>query len=73
LRTRLERLPGVDEVTPFGEALHVTGTDREALMAAIAPWRADPRWRWQEGETSLEDLFIHLMNRKRQRGPVDAR
>ncbi|MCG3171806.1 MAG: putative multidrug ABC transporter ATP-binding protein YbhF [Pseudomonadales bacterium] len=61
LRPALERLPGVDEVAPFGETLHLTGTDRAALLAAVAPYRADPTLRWDEGETSLEDLFIHLL------------
>ena len=65
LRARLERLPGVEQVAPFGEALHVTGTDREALLAAVAPLRAAGDGQWSEGETSLEDVFIHLMARQR--------
>jgi ABC-2 type transport system ATP-binding protein len=73
LRAALERLPGVEQVAPFGETLHVTGTDPDALRAAVAPWRNDSRWRWAEGETSLEDLFIHLMSRHRRRGSADAR
>ena len=72
LRPRLERQPGVQQVAPFGDTLHVTGTDRAALLAAIEPLRGDSSWTWAEGETSLEDLFIHLAAQRR-RGGADAR
>lgn len=51
----------VAQVAPFGDTLHVIGTDAGRLEAAIAPYRDDPRWRWTAGETSLEDVFIQLM------------
>jgi len=60
----LEGKPGIDMVAPFGAALHVSGTDRIKLEAAIAPFRHDP-WRWTEVEPSLEDVFIHLMDTRR--------
>jgi ABC-2 type transport system ATP-binding protein len=47
-------------VAPFGQTLHVSGTDRCALEAAIQPYRHDP-YRWREAEPTLEDVFIHLM------------
>ena len=34
--------PGVEMVAPFGQTLHVSGTDRATLEAAIAPHRPDP-------------------------------
>jgi len=40
--------------------VHVSGTDRKALEAAIAPWRKAP-WRWTEAPPTLEDVFIKLM------------
>jgi ABC-2 type transport system ATP-binding protein len=52
--------PGVETVAPFGAAVHVSGTDRRALDAAIAPWRKPP-YRWEEVEPTLEDVFIQLM------------
>jgi ABC-2 type transport system ATP-binding protein len=61
LERALRATPGVDEVTPFGHTLHVTGRDAAALDAATAGVRADPRYRWQRGEATLEDVFIHLM------------
>ena len=57
--------PGVEMVAPFGSTLHVSGTDRRALAAAIAPWRDDPALAWVEIAPSLEDVFIHLMRDSR--------
>ncbi|CCD94750.1 putative ABC transporter (ATP-binding protein) [Bradyrhizobium sp. ORS 375] len=57
--------PGVDMVAPFGTSLHVSGRDRDALDAAIAPWRDKPGLQWQPAAPSLEDVFIDLMNRSR--------
>jgi ABC-2 type transport system ATP-binding protein len=57
--------PGVEMVAPFGPALHVSGTDRAALEAALAPWRADAALSWEEIPPSLEDVFIHLMGAAR--------
>lgn len=54
--------PGVETVAPFGAALHVSGTDRAALEAAIAPLRREP-YRWTEVPPTLEDVFIQLMGR----------
>jgi ABC-2 type transport system ATP-binding protein len=48
-------------VSPFGPALHVSGTDRSALEKAIEPFHREP-WHWVEVEPSLEDVFIHLMH-----------
>ena len=61
LSERLEKLPGVDMVAPFGASLHVSGRDAEALNRAIEPFRHDRRWRWTPDEATLEDVFIDLM------------
>ena len=62
LEKQLRELPGVGQVAPFGSTLHVTGLDATALDAAIAPFKADPRYRWQQTNATLEDVFIHLMD-----------
>jgi ABC-2 type transport system ATP-binding protein len=62
---------GVIMVAPFGQALHVSGTDRSALEAAIAPWRRAP-YQWEEVEPSLEDVFIRLMSRAAAQNGVRA-
>jgi ABC-2 type transport system ATP-binding protein len=60
LASELRGKPGIGMVSPFGPALHVSGTDKAALDAAIAPYRREP-FRWTEVEPTLEDVFIHLM------------
>jgi ABC-2 type transport system ATP-binding protein len=57
--------PGVDMVAPFGTSLHVSGRDRAALEATIAPFRTREGLHWQLAEPSLEDVFIELMSRSR--------
>jgi ABC-2 type transport system ATP-binding protein len=69
LARELQGKPGIDMVSPFGPALHVSGTDRKPLEQAIEPFRREP-WRWVEVEPSLEDVFIHLMSSAR-RGRLD--
>ncbi len=59
----LEKRAGVDTVAPFGNSLHVSGSDRAALEAAIAPSRGDPKLNWTVIDASLEDVFIGLMSR----------
>jgi ABC-2 type transport system ATP-binding protein len=61
LAAEFEQKPGIDSVAPFGTSLHVSGRDRSALEAAIAPHRDDPGLTWKEIEASLEDVFIGLM------------
>ncbi len=61
LAARLRKAPGVEQVEPFGTALHVTGTDRDALTAALAAEKVEAR----PAETSLEDVFIRLMDQSK--------
>ena len=65
LAERLRGLPGVAQVVPFGNVLHVSGTDAWALAARIAPFRDDPRYRWTLTQPGLEDVFIQLMESAR--------
>ena len=61
LALELRRLPGVEMVVPFGNALHVSGTDARALEAALAPLMARADLSVHEVAPGLEDVFIHLM------------
>jgi ABC-2 type transport system ATP-binding protein len=65
LAEELAKAPGVDQVAPFGAALHVSGRDRAKLEAAIAPHRAAHPGAWRESEPTLEDVFIELMSGSR--------
>jgi ABC-2 type transport system ATP-binding protein len=61
LAEALRPLPGVDQVVAFGNTLHISGGDAEALEAAIAPYRERNERDWKLIRTSLEEVFIHLM------------
>jgi len=63
----LAHVPGVDMVAPFGTSLHVSGRDRAALEAALAPYRNDQGLTIAPSNPSLEDVFIELMNRRRDK------
>jgi ABC-2 type transport system ATP-binding protein len=65
LAHKLETTAGVDMVAPFGASLHISGRDKAALEAAIAPYRDDPDLTWEASEPTLEDVFIDLMTRAR--------
>jgi ABC-2 type transport system ATP-binding protein len=56
---------GIDMIAPFGTSLHVSGRDRAALEASIAPWRKRENLHWEASEPSLEDVFIELMTRSK--------
>ena len=65
LASALADAPGVEMVTPFGNSLHISGRDKAALEAAIAPHRSDPALHWAISTPSLEDVFIELMTHAR--------
>jgi ABC-2 type transport system ATP-binding protein len=65
LAAELAGKPGVDMVAPFGTSLHVSGRDKAALEATIAPYLDRKEQRWQASEPSLEDVFIDLMTRSK--------
>jgi ABC-2 type transport system ATP-binding protein len=57
----LRKSEGVDQVAPFGAALHVVGKDKAALEKALEPYRQQEGIEVTEGQTSLEDVFIQFM------------
>ena len=61
LAARLRDVPSVEQVAAFGDALHVTGTDRERMHRELAPFMDDAGRTWTEVPANLEDVFIHLM------------
>ena len=58
----LRQKDGVEAAAVFGQALHVAGTDRAALTAAIHAIDGDLKW--QEVAPRLEDVFIHMLSAK---------
>ena len=61
IATELRVKAGVEMVAPFGNTLHVSGTDRAALTAALAPLDKRPGVTVRAVAPGLEDVFIHLM------------
>jgi len=61
LGAQLRGLPGISQVVPFGNVLHVSGTDAARLEQSIAPFRAQQGCRWSPIQPGLEDVFIQLM------------
>ena len=59
----LAKLPGVDQVAPFGNTLHVVGQDGRRLEASLARFTDETGLAFTHGETSLEDVFIQFMSR----------
>ncbi len=61
LAHELRAMPGVEMVAPFGNTLHVSGTDRAKLEDTMAAIAGRPGVEVREVAASLEDVFIHLM------------
>ncbi len=68
LMNELRKNPAVATTAIFGDSLHVSGSNPEALKKAIEPYRARPGYAWAESPTSLEDAFIHFMARSPEGG-----
>ncbi|MEI6984615.1 MAG: ABC transporter ATP-binding protein [Rhodospirillaceae bacterium] len=60
----VETRPGVDMVALFGQTLHVSGRNAEALAAALEPFHQTGRT-FISAPPTLEDVFIHLMGNAR--------
>ena len=61
LAAALKGQPGVEQVMPFGEALHVSGHDAGALGSTIARL-CGPGQESARIPSGLEDVFIALMD-----------
>ncbi|CAN7142511.1 ABC transporter ATP-binding protein [Bosea sp. LjRoot90] len=64
----LAKTNGVEQVAPFGTTLHVVGTDKEKLQAALAHLKDRPGIRIEPDATSLEDVFIQFMAKAQAEG-----
>ena len=64
LAEQLRPKPGVQQAVAFGNMLHVSGDDAEALDRAIAPFRTGD-YQWEKIPSGLEDVFIHLMEKSK--------
>jgi len=58
--------PAVAHVTAFGNTLHVTGEDADALERVVAAFFHERELQWRKSQAGLEDVFIHLMKGEAQ-------
>ncbi len=56
--------PGIEQVVPFGNTLHVSGRDAAALAGTAAALAGGGR-QWRPVATGLEDVFIRLLETAR--------
>jgi len=63
LTPELKSLPGVEQVVPFGSALHVSGHDEELLDASLHRYKNE-EYSWQKVDANLEEVFISLMQQR---------
>jgi len=57
----LQDAAGIEQVVRFGTALHVSGTDAQALARAVGEYENHTELKLNEQPASLEEVFIHLM------------
>jgi ABC-2 type transport system ATP-binding protein len=67
LARQLGDAKGVDTVIPFGTTLRVSGRDPSALAAALEPVRSREAFIVERTSTSLEDVFVNLMQEAENR------
>lgn len=61
LAHKIKLLPGVNQVTFFGNTLHVTGKDTQLLLKSINALKENHSLQIELTNTGLEDVFIHYM------------
>ena len=62
LQEKLRQQPGVEQTVTFGDVLHVSGTDADQLRRSVEAAVGSSGRRAEQIDTSLEDVFIHLMS-----------
>jgi ABC-2 type transport system ATP-binding protein len=62
LAAKLKTLPGIEQVAFFGNRMHVSGKNVEAIEQSIQSIE-DHDHHWKKINPSLEDVFIHLVDK----------
>jgi ABC-2 type transport system ATP-binding protein len=68
LQHELRNQPGVEQIVTFGDVLHVSGTEADALRSTLQVVARTGGYRAEPIETSLEDVFVHLMDGSDENG-----
>lgn len=61
LTKKLEKMPGVEQTVMFGSSLHVSGKNQTLLFHSVGNALVDNQ-QFEPTKTSLEDVFIYMMN-----------
>jgi len=67
LQTALADHTAISTIAPFGDSLHISGTNPERLKQAITPYLQQSNYHWELINPSMEDAFIHYMNNAQER------
>ena len=62
LMRELENESAVTSVAPFGDSLHVSGTNGTALETTLGKYRNRTGYDWKKSDPSFEDVFIRYMS-----------
>jgi ABC-2 type transport system ATP-binding protein len=62
LAMELKKIPVVEQVLAFGNVMHISGADADGLQKVVNRFTR-PEYVWSRSETTIEDVFIHLMKK----------
>jgi len=63
LTPELKAMPGVEQVVPFGNILHISGHNEEMLGTSLASLK-NGKYNLQKIDANLEEVFISLMQQR---------
>ncbi|MFZ2316023.1 MAG: ABC transporter ATP-binding protein [Gammaproteobacteria bacterium] len=63
LAAELKGQPGVDQVVRWGNDVRISGLDKATLEAVVEQY---PQFSWRHVDTSMEEVFIHLVGEEQQ-------
>jgi ABC-2 type transport system ATP-binding protein len=58
---QLKGLPGIEQITPFGKTVHISGKNTDLLEKSLAPFMQLDQLKWQKITPNMEDVFISLV------------
>jgi ABC-2 type transport system ATP-binding protein len=61
LSQQIQSRPGIEQVVAWGNELRVCGADDALMEQTVAQF---PAYHWKRAATSLEEVFIHLVNQR---------
>jgi ABC-2 type transport system ATP-binding protein len=69
LREQLVKQPDIEQVVAWGNELRVCGKNAEQLQETVNRF---PNYTWKQTKTSLEEVFVHLVDERNTEGEAKA-